>query len=41
MFKAHLRKHPTLAYDKIFASIPKALKELKPDSYLNIIKTYE
>ena len=42
MFKAHLRKHPTLTYDEIVASVPKALKGLKPDSYLNIIKgTYE
>lgn len=42
MFKAHLRKHPTLTYEQIVTSVLKALKGLKPESYRNIIKgTYE
>jgi transposase len=42
MFKSHLRKEPSLTYDDIVTSIPKALKRLKPESYVNIMKgTYE
>lgn len=39
MFKAHLRKEPILTYEE---SVPKALKKLKPESYMNIMRgTYE
>ncbi len=42
MFKAYLRKEQTLTYDDIVTSIPKVLKKLKPESYVNIMKgTYE
>jgi transposase len=42
MFKAHLRKEPTLTYNEIVSSIPNVLKKLKPESYVNIMKgTYE
>ncbi len=42
MFKAYLRKEPTLTYEEIVASVPKALKRLKPESYKNTMRgTYE
>lgn len=37
-----MRKHPTLTYDEIVASVPKAHKGLKHESYQNVIKgTYD